>query len=130
LVLELNGVQRTIQLPPNKYPLYLPTPVFPPPGCLTGASELPGITTELRFIHLAGPSLEEVVQRYAADFAGARLNFAPVDFARSLAKIAFTAAVYALGLAPFTQTPIRRVILGEDSSVSHWVGSWIGDPVN
>jgi hypothetical protein len=33
-------------------------------------------------------------------------------------------------VAPFTKTPIRRVILGEDSSVSHWVGSWTGELQN
>ena len=130
LVLESNGVQRTIQLPPNEFPLYLPTPIFPPPGCLTGAPQSQGISTELKFLHLAGPSFEEVVRRHAADFAGARLNFSPLDFARTLAKIAFTAAVYVLGVAPFTKTPIRRVILGEDSSISHWVGSWTGEPQN
>lgn len=129
-MMESNGIQRTIQVPPNEFPLYLPAPTFPPPGCLTGAPQSPGISTQLNLLHLAGPSLEEVMQRHAADFAGARLNFSPVDFARTLAKIAFTAAVYVLGVAPFTKTPIRRVILGEDSSVSHWVGSWSGEPVN
>jgi hypothetical protein len=130
LVLESNGIQRTIQVPRNEFPLYLPTPLFPPPGFLTGAPHSPGISTQLKFLHLAGPSFEEVVHRHAADFAGARLNFSPLDYARTLAKIAFTAAVYTLGLAPFTKTPIRRVILGEDSSVSQWVGSWSGEPVN
>jgi len=129
-VLESNGVHRTIQVAPNEYPLYLPIPLFPAPGCLTGVPESPGLATELRFLHIAGPSLAEVVQRHAADFAGARLNFSPQDFTRTLAKIAFTAAVYALGIAPFTGTPIRRVILGEDPSVGHWVGSWKGEPVN
>ena len=130
LVLELNGVHRTIQLPPTEYPLYLPTPAFPAPGYVTGEPDSPGIATELHFLHLAGPSLADIVQRHAADFAGARLNFSPLDFARTLAKIAFTAGVYVLGLAPFTKTPIRRVILGEDQSVSRWVGSWKGEPVN
>jgi hypothetical protein len=69
------------------------------------------------------------MQQHAADFAGARMNFSPADFARTLAKIAFTAAVYYLGLAPFTNTPIRRVILGQDAAVNHWVGSWSGEPV-
>lgn len=130
MVLESNGVQRTIQVPSNEFPLYLPAPVFLPPGCLTGAPPSQRLSTQLSFLHLAGPTLEEVVQRHAADFAGARLSFSPADFARTLAKIAFTAAVYILGTAPFTQTPIRRVILGEDSSVGHWVGSAIGEPVN
>jgi hypothetical protein len=130
LVLVSNGVQRTIQVPSSEFPLYLPAPVFLPPGCLTGASPSHRLSTQLSFFHLAGPTLEEVVQRHAADFAGARLNFSPSDFARTLAKIAFTAAVYILGTAPFRHTPVRRVILGEDPSVGHWVGSWIGEPVN
>lgn len=70
------------------------------------------------------------MKQHGADFAGARLNFSPSDFARTLAKIAFTGAVFVLGLAPFTNTPIRRVILGEDLSVGHWVGWWYGDPIN
>ena len=130
LELESGGVYRTIHLPLNEYPLYLPTPLFAQPGYLAGDSMSPQVTPELRFLHLAGPSLADVVQRHTADFAGARLNFSPQDFARTLAKIAFTAAVYVLGLAPFTTTPIRRIILGQDKSVSHWVGSWIGETVN
>lgn len=129
-MLESNGIQRTIQVSPNEFPLYLPTPQFPSPGCLIDIPQSASISTQLKFIHLAGPSLDEVMKQHAADFAGARLDFSPSDFARTLAKIAFTGAVYVLGLAPFTTTPIRRVILGEDLSVSHWVGSWNGEPVN
>jgi hypothetical protein len=130
LVVESNGVQRTIQLPPKEFPLYLPTPLLPPPGCLAGALPSQQVSPKMAFLHLAGPSFEEVARQHAADFVGARLNFSPLDFSRTLAKVAFTAAVYVLGLAPFTNTPIRRVILGEDPSVNHWVGSWAGEPVN
>ena len=129
LVLESNGVQRTIQLPPNEFPVYLPTPLFPPPGCLAGAYPAPKGSTKMAFRHLAGPSFEEVARQHDADFVGARLNFSPRDFARTLAKVAFTAAIYVLGLAPFAKTPIRGVILGEDPCVNRWVGSWVGDPV-
>ena len=130
LVLESGGAQRTVQIPSKDYPLYLPTPLFPPPGAITGAPDSPHLDTELRFLHIAGPSLETVARQYGADFAGARLNFTPAEFARTLAKIAFCAAVYVLGLAPFTLTPIRRIILGQDRSVGRWVGSWTGQPVN
>jgi hypothetical protein len=130
LVLESNGVQRTIRVPSSEFPLYLPTPVFPPPRCLAGVHPSPGIPTQLSFIHVAGPSLDQVLRRYGADFAGARLNFSPQDFARTLAKIAFTAAIYVMGVAPFSNTPVRRLILGEDPCVGHWVGSWTGEPIN
>ena len=45
-----------------------------------------------------------------------------------LAKIAFAAAVYALGLQPVRQSPIKRVILGQDRA-GHLVGTWTGDPI-
>ena len=130
LVLESAGLRRTIQVPPKEFPLYLPTPIFPTPGVVAGRPLIPGISTELKFIHIAGPSFEEVGQRHGDEFVGTRLTFSPAEFGRTLAKIAFCAGVYVLGLAPFKQTPMRRVILGEDPCVGHWVGSWSGEVVN
>lgn len=130
LVLESGGNRRTIQVSLTEFPLYLPTPVFPPPGATAGRPPTPGISTQLRFTHVAGPSFEEIGKRHSVDFVGARLTFSPEEFARTLAKIAFCAGVYALGLAPFKDTPIRRAILGEDPCLGHWVGSWNGEPMN
>ena len=130
LVVETVGVQNTIHVLPTEFPLYLPTPVFPQPGVLTGASFSPDIPFELNFLHIAGPSFEKVALQHGVDFVGTRLTFSPDEFARTLAKIAFCAAVYALGLAPFTNSPIRRVILGADRCIGHWVGSWTGEQVN
>lgn len=131
LVLASRGTRRVVQVPPPEFPLYLPTPRLPSPGVVAGRSPTEGIPTELDFIHIAGPSFEEVSRRYGdVDFVGARLTFSGDEFARTLAKIAFCGGVYALGLAPFKDTPIRRVILGEESSIGHWVGSWDGEPIN
>lgn len=129
LVLESQGVQRSVLVPRDEYPAYLPVPVLRPPGCLTGVVE-EDLISEVRFLHVAGPSFQAVAERHGADFVGARLSFAPAEFGRMLAKIAFSAAVYAMGLRPFRNSPIRRVILGEDKAVGHWVGSWTGDPIN
>jgi hypothetical protein len=83
------------------------------------------------FIHIAGPSSESVLHRYTdVDFVGARVTFLPEEFARTLAKIAFSAGVYALGLAPLRRSPIRRIVLGKDRDVWQWVGSWTGNPMN
>lgn len=130
LVLESDGAQRTIHVSPTEFPLYLPTPRFPTPGVLTGVLPSPRIPAQLSFVHVAGPSFEEVGLRHGVDFVGARLTFSPEEFARTLAKIAFAAAVYALGIAPFTNAPIRRAILGEDPCIGHWVGSWTGETIN
>lgn len=130
LVLEVNGTQRTTHVVPTEYPVYLPTPLFPPPGIVEGRPPTPGISTELRFIHIAGPTFAEICQTHGADFIGARLTFSPELFARTLAKIAFCAGVYALGADPFNVAPIRPAILGKDPCIGHWVGSWKGEPIN
>lgn len=130
LVLKINGEQKIIEVPRNEFPLYLPMPLFNPPAITIRALPTTNIPPKLSFIHVAGPSFEEVCHRYGADFAGAQLNFSPNDFARTLAKIALCAAVYTLGIAPFKHTPIRSVILGEDQRIENWIGTWVGEPVN
>jgi hypothetical protein len=131
LVLESRGVQRTVQVPLTDFPLYLPAPRLPQPRAVTGDLMAHGASVKMDFIHVAGPSFESVSQRYTdVDFVGAHLSFLPEEFARTLAKIAFCAGVYTLGLAPLRQSPIRQVVLGNDRDVWHWVGSWTGDPVN
>jgi len=131
LVLEAGGMRRIVQVPPSEFPLYLPTPLFQVPGAVAGRPPIPGISAEMRFIHIAGPSFEDLAQRYSGnDFVGAHLTFSPEQFAQTLAKIAFCAGVFVLGIAPFRRSPIRRVILGEDRCIGHWVGSWTGEPVN
>jgi hypothetical protein len=131
VVLEAGGQQSTVELPPNDFPLYLPTPVFPAPGVVTGRPAMPYVQSNLRFIHIRGPSFEEFNKRHpGADFVGTRVTYAPDDFARGLAKIGYCFAVYTLGIAPLRDSPIRRVILGEDPCVGHWVGSWLDEPVN
>ena len=125
LVVGKDGVHEVIQLAPSEFPLYLPVPLFPPPGVISGRKLRRGVFSSLDLMHLAGPSFAEVSQRFpGCNFVGARTNFGPEEFARTLAKIAFCAGVYVLGLAAFRQTPIRKVILGEDPYIGHLVGCW------
>jgi hypothetical protein len=131
LVVMRNGVKETIQVPRTEYPTYLATPLFPPPAKFWSNRLVRGVFTNLDTIHLAGPTFRQASERYpGADFVGAHANFSPDDFARMVAKIGFCAAVYALGLGAFTDTPIRKVILGADLCIGHWVGCWYGEPVN
>src|ERR1035441_5698240 len=74
---------------------------------------------------------QEASKEYpGADFVGAHTKFSPGDFARMVAKVGFCAAVFAFGLGPFTNTPIRRIILGSDPCIGYSVGSWWKEPVN
>jgi hypothetical protein len=97
---------------------------------VTGLPSANGGITHLRFRHVAGPSFQEIAREHSAEFVGARLTFAPQEFARTLAKIAFCAGVYALGLPPLRNSPIRNVIRGTDQDWRHWVGQWNGEEVN
>ena len=130
LFVQAGGEKRVLEVSHEEFPFYLPMITLPPPGAATG---LPPRAIEpkdvnLSFTHLSGPSFEEVRAKYGAEFAGTRLNFEPQGFGRMVAKIAFCAAVYTMGLEALRLSPIRAAILGEDPNVGYWVGSWILDP--
>jgi hypothetical protein len=79
------------------------------------------VQPEVDVRHIAGPTLRDmwdVALRYRATFVGERLNFSPTDFARTLAKIAYGILVCSLGIRPFKNAEIRRVILGQDPYVA------------
>ena len=125
LVLVRDGVRETIHIPRERYPVYLPAPLFPAPGIVSGRPLRRGVFTNLDTLHLAGPSFEEASGEYpGAEFVGLHTNFSPEDFSRTVAKIAFCAAVSALGVTPFTHSPIKSIILGKDDHIGHWVGCW------
>jgi hypothetical protein len=131
LVVERDGVREVIQVNRSEFPIYLPTPLFPPPAVFWRSKPIRGVFTNLDAIHIGGPTFQDASKRYpGAHFVGAHTNFSPEDFAKTLAKIGFCAAVSALGLSAFTHTPIRKVILGSDPCIGHWVGSWHGEPEN
>ena len=125
LVVVRGGVREVIQIPRERYPIYLPTPLFPAPGVISGRPLRRGVFTNLDALHLAGPSFKEASAEYpGAEFVAMHTNFSPEEFARTVAKIAFCAAVSALGIAPFFRSPIKSVILGQDEHIGHWVGCW------
>lgn len=132
LLVVRNGVDRFVQVPLNEFPVFLPIIEFPPPGVVAGRPPVAGIGPPVvDALHLAGPSRADLAAKYRdADYVGARMAFASEDFGRTLAKIGFCAAVFALGLKPFRTTPIRDVILGRDRCIGHWVGSWAGEEQN
>jgi len=131
LVVQRSGVREVIQVPRNEYPTYLNTPLFPPPAIFWSNEPVKGVFANLDAIHVAGPTFQEASKRHpGADFVGAHANFSAEDFARSVAKIGFCAAVAVLGLGAFSHTPIRKIILGTDPCIGYWVGSWYGESVN
>lgn len=118
-------------VPRSEYPVYLSTPLFPPPGVFWSPKPIRGVFANLEMIHVAGPTFKEASARYpGASFVGMHSNFSPDDFARTLAKIAYCAGVSAVGVGAFVNCPIKKVILGSDPCIGHWVGTWYGNAVN
>ena len=131
LVVHRNGVKEIIQVPRPDYPTYLTTPLFPPPAIMWRTQPISGVFTNVHNIHVAGPTMKTASEQFpGAEFVGFHTNFSPEAFARTVAKIGFCAAVSALGLGAFTNTPLRKIILGSDPCIGHWVGSWHGEPIN
>ena len=131
IVVERGAEQQTLELAPNKFPLYLPTPVFPPPGIVVTRPLTVWAQSYLSFIHLSGPSFDEFSKLHpGSTFVGIRLTYAPEEFSLLLAKVAYCFGVYTLGLGPLRDSPIRDVILGKNPFIGHWVGAWTGDPQN
>jgi len=121
LVLQRDGVKEIVQVPRTRFPTYMVTPLFPPPASFWSSRPVTGVFGNLDMIHLCGPTFKEASKDYpGADFVGSHTNFSAEDFARMAAKIGFCAAVSALGLGPFTNTPIRKVILV--SGVNYFFG--------
>jgi hypothetical protein len=129
LVIQEGNSERVVDLPLSEYPVYLPSPLWLEPGVVVGRARNAPVGFTLKLRHLAGPTFEDVAERFQpCSFAGMRLSFAPPEFARMIAKVAFCAAVYAIGIEPLRESPIRGVILGKDPAVGHWVGAWNGAP--
>lgn len=130
-VVQRDGVQGTVEIPRTRFPTYLATPLFPPPAIFWTDTPVRGVFANLDVKHLCGPTLAEASKEYpGTDFFGMHINFSAEEFARMLAKIGFCAAVASVGIGAFTNTPIRKVILGADQSIGFWVGSWWKEPVN
>ncbi|MGA1998122.1 MAG: hypothetical protein ABSH45_20335, partial [Bryobacteraceae bacterium] len=130
-VVQRDGVRETVQVPRTKFPTYLTTPLFPPPAIFWSDRPVRGVFANLDVKHLCGPTFAEASKEYpGTEFFGMHINFSAEEFARMLAKIGFCAAVAAVGIGAFTSTPIRKVILGSDQCIGHWVGSWWKEPVN
>jgi hypothetical protein len=125
LEVHRDGVRETMQVPRTQFPTYLMTPLFPAPTILGVDTPIANGSVELLAMHLCGPTFEEASNAYpGCHFVGTHINFSIGAFLQLLAKIGFCAAVAAVGLGAFTSTPIRKVILGTDTDITRWVGSW------
>ncbi len=121
------GIEETVRLPLDQYPILLPIPIFPAPGYLTGKTGRGIDITGLATISY-GPRPEEVLQKLGGGSITLQTGKdEPAAFARMLAKIAYS---YAWGegalqkLSGPSLTP--SAILGNSDDIGNWVGTLDG----
>lgn len=120
-----NTIKR-VDVPIEDYPILVTFPIFTIPGYLLGNKETIGINLAGHVTISFGRNPEETLKKYN----GSRIIIepagdTPVDFARMVAKIAFSMAVAtgAFEGADYSKSFILPAILGETADIGQWVGT-------
>lgn len=124
LILVRNGVEEVVELPLEKYPILVAFPVFAPARLAVGVESKPGIDVSGIVTVSFGANPVEVLEELGASILWPRLTTSPAEFARMIAKIAYSmaAATDALSLLKGL-SPIRDVILGKNKHIGDHVGT-------
>ncbi len=131
LTIERNGEKETIQIPLADYPIILPFPLFSVPAYLNPEGYENGIKLEGMAFVSFGPRPEHVLKKFGAESISLQpRSDKPVDFARMIAKVAFSmaAAEGALVHLGNKHSPVLPAILGKVDDIGRWVGT-ITDPI-
>ena len=126
LIVERNGKEETIQISLEEYPILLPFPIFAVPAYLNPEGYEKGIILEGMASVSFGPRPEHVLTKFGADRLSVQpKGDKPVDFARMIAKIAFSMAVAAGALEQLEESnsPVLSAILGKTDDIGRWVGT-------
>lgn len=124
LEVEKDGTRRTIELPASDYPILLHFPTFSAPRVLTTAEKRPGIDVTGIITLSFGPHPEAVLRKLGGDALCTTQTQHPAEFARMIAKIAYSMAAATGALELINEpSPICGVILGTDLAIGHYVGT-------
>jgi hypothetical protein len=117
-----DGVEETLELPIDQFPILLPMPIFEPPAYLSGRAYKSGIN--IVGIHTLnfGPKPDEVSQHLGVHRIRITHNQQSVGFARMLAKIGYSYAVAEIGINSFDKVFVLPAILGKVDDIGRWVG--------
>lgn len=122
---ERNGVWQREMLPVKEHPVLLHFPVFSPPRSIASpAIRKPGLDVIGVDTVSFGPNPLAVAQRFGAKSIRTTQSSRPAEFARMIAKIAYSMASATGALSQLrSPSPLPRVILGEDQDIGYWVGT-------
>lgn len=131
LVVERNNEIETIEVPLNDYPILVTFPIFSVPGYLKDDKRTKGILLDGSATISFGTHPEDVIKKFNATRLVIKpAGDKPTDFARMIAKIAFSMAVAtgAFGCIDYSKSFVLPAILGESDDIGHWVGT-ITEPI-
>lgn len=124
LTVVRNGLEETIQLPLDQYPILVPFLNFAPARLAVGAPSKPGIDVSGIVTISFGPDPGKVLSTLGASTIKPYVSTHPVPFARMIAKIAYSMAAATGALLHLKEpSPIRQVILGINTCVGDYVGT-------
>ncbi|MGD9578920.1 MAG: HNH endonuclease, partial [Syntrophorhabdus sp.] len=126
VTIESGGDRKDIKVPIEDYPILVTFPIFAVPGYLLDIQKSKGINVTGHAIISFGCKPADTLRKYN----GARLIImptvdTPVDFARMIAKIAFSMAVAtgAFEDEDYSKSFVLPAILGEKDDIGKWVGT-------
>lgn len=116
--------EEAIKLPLKDYPILLHFPVFLVPAYLEPTDYTHGIKLSgMRTISF-GPRPEDVIRKYGATGLRVSENSKPVEFARVIAKVAYSWAVAEGALQLIEgKSFVAPAILGATEDIGRWVGT-------
>lgn len=126
LTIKKRGKEKEILLHVKNHPIFIHFPRFNPPGMLTGRPQGPGVQINALDSVAFGMDPVKVLRRLGAEAFIHHQRSDPNSFARMLAKIAlgYAAAEDTLVLIE-EPSPLRKVILGEETEIGNWVGNFL-----
>lgn len=131
VTIEESGTTKSIEVPLEDYPILVTFPLFEVPGYLLGNQEPKGINlTGCATISFGCKPEDTLLKHNGSRIVVRPVNDTPVDFARMIAKIAFSMAVAidAFEGANYSKSFVLPAILGEKDDIGQWVGT-ITEPI-
>lgn len=120
-----------LNIPLDEYPIIVTFPTFAVPGYLLKKEKSSGIKLEGCISILFGTKPDDLMKKYGATGLTVKpVGDKPTDFARMIAKIAFSMAI-ATGAyegADYSKSFVLPAILGIKDDIGHWVGT-ITEPI-
>jgi len=122
--LKANDSLFSIQIPPDECPVLFVLPEFLPPAILDNRNYEYGIQgTGLYQISFSDIDKEKTKSKYGSGSISFKVNYQPVNFAKMLAKIAYSLSVAVFGLENIEDIGILSSIKGETDDIGKWVGT-------